>query len=295
MELRWLQSFSTLADLLHFGRAAAALHLSQSALSVQIRHLEAALQVTLFERDRRSVSLTQAGKTFREDVGPLLRGLEAAGRKARRAAAGEVGTIRVTFVSAAAMQIIPPVVRHYKRCFPGVELQMRNLPTVHQVAALLRQEADVGFIRLPFDAEEIAMAPVHQEPFMCFLPKDHPLARMERVDPRQLRREPFVAYARRQAPGFADRILSICLETGFSPEVVQDASEMQTILSMVASGLGVAILPRSAGGLGVTEMAMRPLAGEWPPSELGMATLRAAADDPLLKKLGEVVGKLPFG
>ena len=139
------------------------------------------------------------------------------------------------------------------------------------------------------------MAPLHQEPFACFLPKDHPLARLERVDPRQLRREPFVAYERRQAPGFAARILSICLETGFNPEVVQDASEMQTILSMVASGLGVAILPRSAGGLGVTEVAMRPLAGEWPPSELGMATLRATADHPLLKKFGEVVGRLPFG
>ena len=97
------------------------------------------------------------------------------------------------------------------------------------------------------------------------------------------------------APGFADRILSICLETGFSPEVVQNASEMQTILSMVASGLGVAILPRSAGGLGVTEVAMRPLAGEWPPSELGMATLRVAADDPLLTTFGAVVGRLPFG
>lgn len=278
--------------MLHFSRAAAALHLSQSALSVQIRKLEAALQVSLFERDCRSVTLTAAGAIFREDVHQLLRGLEAARRKARRAAAGEVGTLRITFVSTAAVGIIPKVVRHYKRLFPGVELKMRNLPTAHQVAGLLRQEVDVGFIRLPCEAEEVVMTPLSQEPFVCFLPQDHPLAHLEQVDPRQLRREPFVAYERRQAPGFYDRILSICLDSGFSPEILQEASEMQTILSMVASGLGVAILPRSAGGLGVTEVVMRSLAGKWPPSELGVAMLRVSANNPLLSKFGAIVQKL---
>ena len=295
MELRWLQSFLTLADTLHYGRAAAALHLSQSALSVQIRQLEGALRASLFERDRRSVTLTAAGTAFREDVHHLLQGLEAARRKVRRAAAGEVGVLRITFVSTAAMEIIPWVVRHYKERLPGVELQMRNLPSAHQVAGLLRQEVDVGFIRLPFEAEEIVVTPVHREPFVCFLPRDHPLADLEEVDPRQLRREPFVFYERRQAAGFYDRILRICLDSGFSPEVVQEASEMQTILSMVAAGLGVTILPRSAGGLGVGEVAVRPLAGEWPPSELGIASLRKAADDPLLLKFGEILRELPIG
>ena len=151
---------------------------------------------------------------------------------------------------------------------------------------------DVGFIRLPFEAEEIVVTPLHQEPFVCFLPKDHPLARAKEVNPQQLRREPFVAYERRQAPGFHDRILSICLDSGFSPAVLQEASEMHTILSMVAAGLGVTILPRSAGGLGVTEVAMRPLEGRWPPSELGIATLRSVRGDPLLIRFCEVVRNL---
>ncbi len=292
MELRWLQSFLVLADVLHFGRAAAALHLSQSALSVQIRKLEAALQITLFARDRRAVTLTAAGRVYREEVRQSLRGLEAAGRKARHAAGGETGTLRLTFVSTAAMQIIPAVIRHYKEVLPGVELRMRNLPTAHQIIVLLRQEADVGFIRLPFELEEITVQPLHREPFVCFLPRDHPLARSEQIDPRQLRREPFVAYERRQAPGFYDRILSICLDSGFSPDVLQEASEMQTILSMVAAGLGVAILPCSAGRLGVTQITMRPLAGDWLPSELGVATLRTAAEEPLLLKFGQVLAEV---
>ena len=293
MELRWLQSFSALADVLHFGRAAACLNLSQSALSVQIRRLEAALEVTLFERNRRSVTLTVAGETFRVEVRQLLRGLETAKKKARRAAAGGVGTLRIAFVSAAAMRVIPRVVRHYKRHLPGVELKMRNLPTAEQAAALLRQEIDVGFIRLPFEVEGIAVAPLSQEPFVCFLPKGHPLVHLEEIDPRQLCRETFIAYERRQAPGFYDRILSICLDSGFSPVILQEAGEMQTILSMVASEMGVAILPRSAGALGVTEVVMRPLAGRWPPSELGVATLRAtAAEDPLLARFQVIVRKM---
>jgi DNA-binding transcriptional LysR family regulator len=103
-----------LADLLHFGRAAAALHLSQSALSVRIRNLEASLEATLFERDRRSVSLTVAGQVFLEDVHRLLRELEDAQRRAQRAAKGELGLIRIGFVSAAAVRIIPRIIRYYR-------------------------------------------------------------------------------------------------------------------------------------------------------------------------------------
>src|SRR5580693_2711509 len=118
MELPWLYSFTVLADLLHFGRAATALNLSQSALSVQIRNLEASLKVTLFERDRRSVALTLAGQVFLEDVHRLLRELENAQRRAKRAAAGEIGELRIGFVTTAATRIIPRIVRYYKQHSP---------------------------------------------------------------------------------------------------------------------------------------------------------------------------------
>jgi DNA-binding transcriptional LysR family regulator len=295
MELPWLYSFIVLADLLHFGRAATALNLSQSALSVQIRNLEASLKVTLFERDRRSVALTLAGQVFLEDVHRLLRELENAQRRAKRAAAGEIGELRIGFVTTAATRIIPRIVRYYKQHSPGVELKIRYMDTAQQIGALLHKEIDVGFLRLPLSATEIAITPLNQEPFVCFLPKRHSLAQNKRIAPEWLSSEPFILYERRQAPGFSDRILDICLRSGFSPLTVQEAGEVQTILSMVASEMGVSILPKSAAELGVKAVAVRPLVGNWPPAELGLVTLASSADDLLLQKVVRTATQLQQG
>jgi DNA-binding transcriptional LysR family regulator len=138
-------------------------------------------------------------------------------------------------------------------------------------------------VRLPFAAAEIAVTPLSREPFLCFLPKRHPLTRHKKIAPQWLSTEPFILYERRQAPAFFDRILEICTRSGFSPLGVQEASEMQTILSMVASEMGVSILPKSASELGTKGVAMRPLAGNWPQSELGLAALCSTADQPLLR------------
>lgn len=288
MELPWLYSFVKLAEYLHFGRAASALCLSQSALSVQIRNLESALGVSLFERDRRSVSLTRAGESFRQNVQRILKELEAAKRNAKQSATGEVGTIRIGFVQSAALGIVPKIVRYYREHLPGVQLNMVNLPSAQQVAALLCKDIDVGFIRLPFEAKELAVQPLEEEPFMCFLPRSHPLTKCRKIDPKDLGSESFILYERRQAPGFFDRMLSICLASGFSPNAIQEACEMQTILSMVASEMGVALLPKSSGALGLTEVVMRPLAGTWPASETGTAVLSQHVDDSLIGRFLQV-------
>ncbi len=282
MELAWLRSFCVLAETLHFGRAAVQLHLSQSALSVQIKRLEQSIQAQLFVRDRRTVILTRAGQSLKQDAEKLLREIAAAQRNARRAQSGEAGYLRVAFVNAATFGFLPRVIRHYKLHFPGVEIHLRNLPTMEQVGALLRKEIDIGFLRLPLETKELSIEPVHQEAFVCFLPNAHPLTQMEAIPPECLRGEPFILYERRQAPGFCDRILKICLDSGFSPNAVQEASEMQTILSLIAAGIGISLLPLSAGSLGPTGLSIRPLAGQWPPSEMGTAVLRSTKADPLL-------------
>ena len=169
---------------------------------------------------------------------------------------------------------------------------MRNLPTAQQAKALLTGDIDVGFLRLPFNATAISVSPLSEEPFVCYLPIRHPLAAQEQVHPSSLQHEPFILYERRQAPGFFDRILSICLDSGFSPIPLQEASEMQTILSMIASEMGVSILPRSAGALGLRDVAMRPLAGSWPSSEIGLAVLRSQAEEPLVRRFVEVAQDL---
>ena len=282
MEIAWLRSFCTLAETLHFGRASVQLHLSQSALSVQIRNLEQSLGTKLFARDRRTVSLTRAGKSFHNDARRLLQDLLLAKRAAQCAEDGETGNLRIGFVNSATFDVLPPVIHYYRLHYPGVELHLRNLPTAEVAGSLLRKEIDVGFLRLPFILKELEIDLLHREPFGCFLHKGHPLHGLQSIAPEQLEHEPFVLYERRQAPGFCDRILKICLDSGFSPAAVQVASEMQTILSLVAAGIGVAILPLSAGSLGMTELKIVPLSGDWPPSETGIAVLRDAREDPLV-------------
>jgi DNA-binding transcriptional LysR family regulator len=289
MEFRALRSFTILADHLHFAKAAANLHLSQSALSVQIRNLEQDLKVELFIRNRRSVMLTPAGSVLLQDARRLLRDSALARSNVQRAARGQLGRLRIAFVSTAATEFIPSVVRTFKDNYPDVELTMRNLTTSHQVDAFRREEIDVGLVRLPLSTDQLWITPLHKEPFICFLPKNHALAKKARIHPSALSRELFVMYARAQAPGFYDRILRICNDSGFSPTSYQEAGEMQTILSMVASGLGVAILPRSASALGVTQLALRPLVGNWPPSELGLAAPTAMLRNPLFATFKRVV------
>ena len=169
MNFHWLRLFSMLGELLHFGRAAAALNLSQSALSVQIKNLEDALQVSFFIRDRRSVSLTRAGGIFLEEARRLLHGMETAERTLRRAQAGEVGVIRIGFVNAATLGVLPKIVGHYRQFFPEIELQLRNLPTERQGIALLRDEIDIGFFAFAIRGES-AGSNSYTERAVCLLP-----------------------------------------------------------------------------------------------------------------------------
>lgn len=157
---------------------------------------------------------------------------------------------------------------------------------------MLKKEIDIGFVRMPFEAKGIKVELVDQEPFFCFLPKNHPLSRAKRISPLALRGELFILYEQRQAPGFCDLVLMICNDAGFSPHIFQEASEMQTILSMVASGLGVSFLPRSAGTLRVSELAILPLAGSLPLSETGMASLAVRESDVILSTFRYVTHSL---
>ncbi len=204
------------------------------------------------------------------------------GRIHLSADSGEIGSLRIEFVNSATFGLLPKIIHYYKEHVPGIELSLRNLPTSEQSTALLNESINVGFIRMPFQAKGIEVELVGQEPFCCFLPKNHPLNKMRSISPSTLREEPFILYRRQQAPGFCDRILKICNDAGFSPQAFQEASEMQTILSMVAAGLGVSLLPRSAGTPSLSELAILPMDGSLPLSETGMANLAVRESEPIL-------------
>jgi DNA-binding transcriptional LysR family regulator len=271
MELKNLKSFVAVAEQLSFIRAARLLHLSQSALTEQIQKLEEELGVPLLLRDRRSVKLTAAGIVFLAEARATLARAEQAVERVQKAARGEVGRLRIGFVSSAALEIVPGIVVAFRSQFPAVSLDLTNLRTRSQVKALLSESIDVGFVRLPLSHDQLTIRVIHREPLVVVLPHGHPLANEAQIRLVQLQNEQFVAYARRWAPGFYDAVIQMCTREGFSPEIVQETGEMYTAIALVGAGVGIAILPRSVVLAQSRNVLMKPL-----PSSLGLSEIAIA-------------------
>ena len=284
LELKHLRSFLAVAEQLHFRRAAESIHLSEPALSVQIRALEEQVGVQLFVRDRRKTALTPAGQIFLEEVREMAALTERAIQRARQAAVGQVGTLRVGFVSSAAALLIPPIVMRFRELYPQVDLDLRNVLTADQLVQLAERKLDVGLLRLPVPKQEhIETTVLHREPFVLLLPSQHPFTRKRRLRLEHLRDANFVMYARKKAPGFHDLILGILNDSGFSPHVALEASEMPTLISLVAAGLGVAIAPTSVQYFHQHPgVAVRSLPKGLPQSEIALA-VRKEDTSPMAK------------
>jgi len=247
MELRHIRSFLSLAKTLNFSRTAEIVHLSQPALSLQIQALEDELGIKLFERDRRKTVLTPAGAAFqREAIGGLTQ-LEQGIQNARLAAQGKVGVVRLGFVSTAGTYLIPKLINQYREKNPLVEFSLRNILTADQGPMLEEGSLDLGFLRMPFNTgPNLEVAPVHQEEFVLVVPSSHTLARKSGIRLGETANETYVLYDRPHAPGFHDLLLKILNQAGVIPTVSQVAREMPTLISLVASGAGISLLPESA-------------------------------------------------
>jgi DNA-binding transcriptional LysR family regulator len=249
MELRHLRYFVTLAEELHFGRAAERLHMAQPPLSQQIRQMEAELGFQLFHRTKRTVQLTEAGQVFLEESLRILRQLEQAMQRGRQISRGEMGQLAIAFVASAAYNVLPEVLRTFRAAVPGVTLQLQELTTEQQLQWLGEGRIDVGFLRPPVLDDTFSSEIIFEEPLMVTLPVTHRLALSEKVSLRELVREPFILFPRSQAPGLYDQIISLCQQADFSPIVAQEAIQMQTIVSLVAAEMGIAIVPASLQNL----------------------------------------------
>lgn len=285
MELRHLRYFLAVAEELHFHRAATRLHISQPPLSQQIRALERELGVTLLERNRRRVTLTAAGEGFRDDVRTILAAVERASERAQHVARGSLGTLSIGFVGSAMFSpTLPDILREFRAGHPDVELVLRELPTTAQLRALAGGELDVGVIRGPVaDAEghpEVELMTIQREHLVAALPADHRLAARRRLRAENLRGETFVILARREAPGLYASLVSAMRDAGGVPEDVLEVAEMQTIISLVAGGFGVSLVPASVGQVPRGGVAFRPIAGPTPTIELSVAW-RAGTGSPV--------------
>src|SRR5258708_4679460 len=246
MALLHLRYFVTVAEELHFGRAAGKLHISQPPLSMQIRALENELGVTLFNRTQRRVSLTQAGAALLGEARHILARVEQAVLMTKRAGRGEIGELAIGFISVADYNVLPVVLREFRRRFPLVKLTLRESTTDAQIRDLLAGRIDVGFMLPPINEASLQSVPILREPLIAALPAKHPLAgRPGKLGLEKLKDAPFILFPRPYAPGLYDDIVSCCKAAGFSPQVEQEAIQMQTIVSLVSAEPRGALIPAS--------------------------------------------------
>ena len=245
MELRHLRYFITVATELHFGHAAKKLRIAQPPLSKQIQDLEKELGFELFTRSKRSIALTPAGQAFLIEVNQIFQQLDRAIDIGSKTSRGELGQISIGFVGSATYNILPVMLQQFRDRYPDVQIELHELTTDRQLIWLREGRIDIGLIRPPIAEPDLASQVIFQESLVVAVPNNHHLATAESIELSALAAEPFILFPRELAPGLYDPIISICQAAGFSPQVVQECIQMQTIVSLVSANMGVSILPAS--------------------------------------------------
>jgi DNA-binding transcriptional LysR family regulator len=256
MEIRLLRSFQVLAEQGHFGRASRSLHLSQPALTKQVMQLEEEVGAPLFDRGRHGARLTPVGELFAADVGPLLRHADGVLERVRRAARGETGELRLGF-GVATRLLVPRLVSRFRRAHPQVAVSLTDMSSPDQLDALERGTLDVGFVRLPVD-RRLAIVPMVEDRLVLAVPEVR-RADLATRPVQDLAEEPFVEIAPSRSSSLHAHVLRVCASYGFRPRVVQSATELFTVLALVAAGMGVAIVPSSVTTSPLDGIAYLPL------------------------------------
>jgi DNA-binding transcriptional LysR family regulator len=277
MELRQLRYFLVVADELHFARAAERLHITQPPLTVAVRRLERELGVRLFDRTTRRVTLTAAGQAFRDRIQVAVADIDDAAKDVADVAAGKSGKIRVGFVSSASYTTVPEAIRAFRQHRPRVDLVLHPLTSGEQVEQLLDGNLDLGLIRDPGDVPGLNLELLSTEDLVAVLPETHRLAAAEEVRPKDLEGEPMILFPYRLMPGFVARVLRLFDSLPTPPMVVQQAIHQETVLGLVAAGLGISVLPESVQRFQMPGVTTRRFAGR-PQTELHAA--RAGGGSP---------------
>ncbi len=297
--MRGLQAFQVLAEVRHFGQAAERLGISQPPLSIRIRQLEAQLGARLFQRSRAGVRLTAAGEALAAEVEPLLERLSRALDRVRAIAAGSSGELRVGFVTTAEFSFLPERLSEFRRRFPQVRLHLTELTSDAQFVALSEGRLDVGFVLAPVPALQptavLDWRLIARERLVVALPSEHPLARRRgAVAAAELAGDPLVIFPRDKAPNLHDQIMSV-FPPGHVPVIGQEAIQMPTIVSLVAAGLGIAIVPESLRNLGRRGVVYRALASPTPVVETAVCWRRDEPAATARRFVADLVGDPPEG
>lgn len=281
MELRHLRYFLAVAEELHFGRAAARLHMTQQPLSRQIQSLEADLGVQLFHRTKRRVELTGAGQWLCVEARRILVDVDRTIHTLHRIDRGEIGQLRLCFSPFTLYGLLPELLKGLRHRYPEVEISLQELCTEDQVEALRSGQRDLGLLHPPIRDPALQLHPLPSEPFLLALPEHHPLADHDPISLEQLRGEPWIIHPREEGPVLYDQILGLFQRVGFSPHIVQQVIQPQTVLGLVSAGIGLALMPACLRHLRRAGVIYRAVQQPTPILEFALAH-RSDLDSPLL-------------
>ena len=243
-DLRRFRHFVVLAETLNFRRAAERLHMAQPPLSVSIQKLESALGAKLFHREASGVTLTAGGLAALTEVRQLLFHGNQMGEAARSAMGGTAGTLKMGFVGSASYGMLQKLLPLFAAEYPGVELVLREATSVTIMQQVEERTLDIGLVRVPLlRPSGASLLALERDSFIAALPRTNPLARKRSLSLPDLADEPFVMYLPEQAAGLHSSAMLACQQAGFIPRVTQQATQIQTVLALVESGLGVALVP----------------------------------------------------
>ena len=272
LELRQFRQFIAVAEELNFRRAAARLNMAQPPLTASIRRIEEEIGGELIERTNRVARLTEAGRLFLEEARRTVAQAERTVISAKRAAAGLTGSLRVSFVASAAREILPAILLRFREHHPDVRLELREAMTGPQIEALHNNDVDLGFIIPPSpDPGKLRIEIIHANRLIAAVPEKHRLARHKTIKLADMASEPWVSYPPRQGPGLHERIAAACRIAGFAPSVTQEALQMDTIVNLVAGGMGVALVSRALSIGSRRGVTFRELSGAGSPVKYELA------------------------
>lgn len=262
MELRHLRYFVAVAEELSFTRAAERLHIGQPPLSQQVQALEEEIGAILFDRTRRTIRLTEAGRVFLEDAQRVLALAANAAATARRVELGEIGQLKIGFTKSTAFTpLFPKIINTYRTRFPNVKLILQEMSTMRQVSAFADYSLDIGFIRPPETDSPLplSLTTLQTHRLSVLLPEGHVLEKRPSISVHDLKDEEFIMFPRDEGTTLNPQIYGLCAKAGFTPKVAMEAREAVTIIGLVAAGCGITILPDLFNTAGIKGVRFRLL------------------------------------
>jgi len=281
MELRHLRYFLVLAEELHFGRAARRLSMSQPPLSLAIQQLEASVGARLFTRSSKQVALTAAGLAFLPAARALIEQASQAARLARDVGQGMAGSLSIGFAGTMLYSGLPGILERFQARHPLLRLMLRELASSEQLIELAHERLDIGFAHTTRVPAELSQILVSSQAFVGCLPAGHALAGEPSLPLAAMRGEPFAVVSRAVSPDYHERILAMCAEAGFLPEIRYELRHWLSVVSLVAQGMGVALVPAALRRSAMAGAAFVPLDTPSTPYETH-CLWKTARDNPAL-------------